>query len=151
LAINKHKQASVGTPRYAMESADRQAVLAFLSTDGSALRRVVPTEQAEYAVLQLRCAACHDRDGVTSHRRGLLSELSDGQPPEVLPSLTWTGDKLRSRWLEQFLAGGTVVRPRPWLTARMPRFAHSAHEIAVGLAEAHGRDPQGEDVMADRD
>ena len=57
-----------------------------------------------------------------------------------MPSLTWTGEKLRADWMEAFLAGRTAS-VRPWMKARMPRFPHYAAAIAHGLPAEHGLAP----------
>ena len=63
---------------------------------------------------------------------------TQGLPPEQLPPLTWTGEKLQSDWTERLLAGTLSYRSRPWLKARMPAFAAWAPSIARGLAAEHG-------------
>ena len=60
-------------------------------------------------VRQLRCSACHDRDGHFAPRTAIaIEEGVSGLAPEPLPSLTWTGEKLRADWMEAFLAGRTA-------------------------------------------
>jgi len=93
----------------------------------------------------LRCSACHDRDDRASNWPELLAEEGAlGLPPEKIPSLTWTGEKLRSEWLEALLEGRITARPRPWLTARMPAFHGFGKGLANGLAAEHGVSTQSE-------
>ncbi|HEY7115970.1 MAG TPA: hypothetical protein VH475_05270 [Tepidisphaeraceae bacterium] len=58
------------------------------------------------------------------------------------PPLTWTGEKLRPQWMEQFIAGKIPYKPRYWLRSRMPAFIEPrAKGIAQGLALEHGFPP----------
>ena len=59
----------------------------------------------------------------------------------VVPSLTWTGEKLKPEWTAAFLGGKVAYRPRPWLAARMPAFPARAELLARGLALSHGCPP----------
>jgi mono/diheme cytochrome c family protein len=60
---------------------------------------------------------------------------------QLRPALTWTGEKLRPDWAEQFIAGKVTYKPRYWLRARMPSFPVQAKLIAIGLANEHGMPP----------
>src|SRR5690606_29127204 len=106
---------------------------------GPSLDKVSPLTQAARLVRQLRCTACHDRDGRFAARGPLLMEEGiTGLAPAELPDLTWTGEKLRTEWIEDFVSG-RIGSPRPWLGARMPRFgARDAAALARGLAAEHG-------------
>lgn len=86
----------------------------------------------------LRCTACHDRDGRRGPRMEILAEEGSGIAPEPFPALTWTGDRLKTDWLERFLAGTIDEKPREWLSARMPKFPAYAPLLAAGLAAEHG-------------
>jgi hypothetical protein len=59
-------------------------------------------------------------------------------PPETIPNLTWSGEKLRAAWMRDFIGGRVTYKPRPWLKARMPAFPAHAEAIAAGLALSHG-------------
>jgi hypothetical protein len=135
-------RAARGTaPGFAREPPDRAALLAFLATDGRSLARSVPAEAAQRLMKSLKCAACHDRDTTLSTRWLLVEEEGSSQLPDPLPNLTWTGEKLRTTWVERFLAGKLDYRPRPHLKMRMPSFPTHARLLAQGLAEEHGIDP----------
>jgi len=92
-------------------------------------------------VHSLNCAACHNRDTLVSPRWEILGDEGSGTAPEALPALTWAGEKLRTPWLERFLAGKVDYRPRPTLKSRMPYFPAHARVLAEGLAAEHGVDP----------
>ncbi len=131
------------TPRFGFRDDETQAMLSFLRYDDSAdsLRRVVPAEFAQRAVARFQCKACHARDGEFGHWPVvLLEEGVQGLPPERIPNLSWTGESLRSDWVERRLTGTLDQRPRPWLRARMPRFS-DAGLLAEGLAAQHGLPP----------
>lgn len=115
-------------PRFAFAPGQREDLRAFVaSPDLSA----APARDLERLVTSLRCASCHERDGVAP------AHLPPGPLP---PSLTLAGDKLRPAWLERVL-GGERKRIRPWLDLRMPHYGGRAAELAAGLAAATGRGP----------
>jgi hypothetical protein len=126
-------------PRFALGDSDRAALSDFLAKDVPSFARSAPAEDAVRLMASLRCHACHSRDGQTSPRALIIAEESDsGRLPEVLPDLTWTGEKLKPEWTRRFLAGEMREPLRPWLKARMPSFpAHAAH-LSAGLAAGHG-------------
>jgi hypothetical protein len=67
----------------------------------------------------------------------LIEEGNQGIAPEVLPNLTWAGEKLRTDWLTEFL-GKATPPSRTWLKSRMPRFPAYAGHLATGFAAEHG-------------
>ncbi|WLD11726.1 ThuA domain-containing protein [Planctellipticum variicoloris] len=99
-----------------------------------------PSLGSRRLVRELNCRACHSRDGQRSPRAEILADESDrGVVAEVLPDLTWAGEKLRPEWTARLLNGELAERTRPWLKARMPAFpADYAARLAVGLAVEHG-------------
>jgi len=144
------------TPDVGLAKSQKDALRAFVKTDLSALSRDAAPEFAERQLRALRCAGCHKRDD----RQDLWSDLQDetkellpkkkddGEFAEfevavpVVPSLTWTGEKLRPEWMADFLAGRLKERPRPYLGAlRMPAFPVRAAGLARGLALEHGCPP----------
>jgi mono/diheme cytochrome c family protein len=128
-------------PAFAFHARDREALAAFLVTDRKSLGRRVEAEASRRLVKALNCAACHNRDTAVSPRWSILDEEGSGLAPEVLPDLTWAGEKLRADWTERFLAGKLDYRPRATLKARMPSFPAHAAVLAHGLAAEHGIDP----------
>jgi mono/diheme cytochrome c family protein len=125
-------------PDFRFTSIETDALRSFLATDRHSLTQSAPLETAARLVRQLRCMACHDRDGQFAPRTTLtFDEGILGRAPEDLPGLTWTGEKLRSDWVEGFLAG-RIESPRPWLKSRMPNYPRYAAAIAAGLAAEHG-------------
>jgi len=138
-------------PDFAFTPAQRDALLAFGASGFESLKRDSQVEFAERQIANLRCAACHSRDGEPSlwskleeETAGLqsLAPLEEGEGKPVattaLPPLTWLGEKLRPDYLAAFIAGHTKDKPRPWLVARMPGFAAAAEGIAQGLSLGHG-------------
>ncbi len=133
--------ASKQTPRFPFTAADRDALVAFLKTDGKSLGTRSAVESSMRQVARLNCLACHDRDATRTDRGIILIEEGGrGIVPEVLPNLTWAGEKLWNDWTERLLAGKLTYRTRPWLKARMPRFPAYAASLAEGLAAEHGID-----------
>lgn len=136
------KARAAGTPDFALDDPDRQALAAFLPSLRQAPAKALLESQAERAerlVQDLRCLSCHSRDGSTPPREIVIADEGlTGLPPETLPPLTWAGEKLQAAWVEKLLKGELPYRARPWLAARMPAFGHAAHDLAVGLAAAHG-------------
>ncbi len=100
-------------------------------------RRFDVAESAERLVEHLRCGNCHDRDGRRSLRPEVIVSEGSGKFPEVLPSLTWAGEKLQPQWTEALLSGKLSYRSRPWLAARMPAWPRYAKALAEGLAAQH--------------
>ncbi len=86
---------------------------------------------------RLRCASCHDRDDVRSHRTLVVAEEGGGRIPDVIPSLTWAGEKLKSGWMHDMLAGKAKEKSRPWIEAQMPAFEFYARPLAEGFAAQH--------------
>jgi mono/diheme cytochrome c family protein len=127
------------SPDFGFTAAQRAALSAFIATDRSSLERETPAEFSLRQVQSLNCIACHRRDGVNSRLWSVLEEEGEqGLTPEVLPMLTWTGEKLKPQWSEKLLAGELDARARPWLRARMPAFPARAKLMAVGLSHEHG-------------
>jgi mono/diheme cytochrome c family protein len=128
-------------PIFTFPSDDREALKSFLTTDRKSLTRDSASEASGRLVKALNCAACHNRDTTVSQRWNILDEEGSGLAPEVLPDLTWAGEKLRAGWTARFLAGKLDYRPRQTLKARMPFFPSHAAVLARGLAAEHGINP----------
>ena len=109
-------------PELGLSLDDKQALLAFKNISGNrnyyALRRFVPHEYASRAMERFQCATCHSGEN-------------------KLPDITLAGEKLRTDWLESLFKGETL-KVRPWMTARMPGFAHHSHLLAKGIAYRAG-------------
>lgn len=124
-------------PRYDFAPPEVEAIERFLAKDVASLSRAVPTEFAERRIRSDGCLACHARDGVPA---SWSVAAADG-PDDLPPDLTWTGEKLRSDWLESYVGGRIEDRPRPHLRARMPSFPAHAETFAAGLHHQHGLPP----------
>ena len=126
-------------PDFRLSDEDRQSLRVFLRLGPANLLSDAPAEVSERLMTQLRCAACHSRDGRSSRTAEVLElDGTRGLPPEQLPSLTWAGEKLHAGWTERLLAGTLDYRSRPWLKTRMPAFPACGPWIARGLAAEHG-------------
>ena len=126
-------------PLFDWSENERMALAAFLSGQGDSLARSTSVEATWRFMKELRCHACHTRgDRFADWPEVLFEEGVAGHPPENVPLLTWTGEKLRVEWMEKLFAGELAYKPRPWLTARMPSFPTRGIVIANGLAAEHG-------------
>ncbi len=138
-------------PDFALNGAQRAALLAFAASGFDSLKQDTPAEFAERQLANLRCNACHSRDGqpsiwsqldeeVTALQSAAPLEEGEGKPihTTALPALTWFGEKLRPDYLATFIAGHAPDKPRPWIVGRMPGFATYAGALARGLAQEHG-------------
>lgn len=120
------------------EHQHRALQLVVQNQTASSIKWDSPAEAAERLIRQFNCGACHTRDNVVSPRQILTVDEGSGIVPDVLPTLTWTGEKLRADWLARFLAGERPAPLRPWLKARMPAFPAIANVLADGLRAQHG-------------
>ncbi len=148
-------------PRYDFKPAEFDAIERLLAEDAAAFSRAVPVEYAERRLKAGGCLACHTRDGVPASWSpppvaatvpagesaaddffAPSADAEDGAGPDHLPpDLTWAGAKLRSDWLEAYVAGRGQDRPRPHLRVRMPAFPGHADLLAAGLHHQHGLSP----------
>ncbi len=105
-------------PDFAFDAAQREALHTFAMAGFASLKQDVPAEFAERQIQNLRCAACHSRDGQPSVLSQLDEEITalqsaspleegEGKPifTAALPALTWLGEKLRPDYLATFIAG----------------------------------------------
>ncbi len=147
--------AAPNAPDFDFTEAQRTALASLLALRGSPLLRDTAPDFAERQMRYLRCNACHDIDGRQDTWSSLGAEVeaiaksipaTDDQltGDQSRPSLTWVGEKLRTSWMERFIAGQVDYKPRPWLMARMPAFPAHARLLAKGLAQQHGVLPQAE-------
>ncbi|HEX5244736.1 MAG TPA: hypothetical protein VFW23_15845 [Tepidisphaeraceae bacterium] len=141
-------------PVFELTEEQRLAIATLIGTDRKSLARECAPEFAERQIAEMRCIACHTRDGKASLLSGELDaenqELRSkhpvggaaGQetiaPDQRAPMLTWAGQKLRPQWMEKFIAGQIPYKPRYYLLARMPGFVARGKLIADGLAEEAG-------------
>jgi mono/diheme cytochrome c family protein len=142
-----------------LSAEERSALREFRKSALPSLAWQNDAETAENLLKEMRCDACHQRDGVDDRWSKAMPELAQwlehAKPahgeskPEIdqaRPQLTWAGEKLRPDWLAQVIRG--AEKPdRPWLTSRMPGFVH-AEQMARGLAKGHGVSPELETEIA---
>jgi cytochrome c553 len=133
------RTSSPRSPDFHFEPAERAALLALLRGEERPLASDSPTDVSRRFVAELKCVVCHPRDGRMSTLPEILAEEgASGRAPEVLPNLTWTGEKLHAPWIQSLLAGQIAERPRPWMKLRMPSFPARAGLLANGFAREHG-------------
>lgn len=129
----------VSAPEYVWTEVERVALEAILQTDGASLACDAPAEAAQRAVVRLQCANCHRLDGDTPAWPAVLGDEGEqGHPPESLPPLTWTGEKLQTDWMRKVFSGELPSRTRPWKKSHMPAFPVYADILSRGLAAQHG-------------
>ena len=144
-------------PDFHLSDDQRSALAAFLATDLASLGRRCAPEFAQRQIADMRCTACHARDGAESgiattfeaesqalHQKYPNPPANEAHPfaaDQRPPMLTYAGEKLRPQWMADFIAGRIDYRPRYFLHARMPAFTARGDLIAQGLAEEHGCAP----------
>ncbi|RME93247.1 MAG: hypothetical protein D6766_08540, partial [Verrucomicrobia bacterium] len=142
-------------PDFGFTSADRRALAAFASTAWvESLTRRAPDEFAERQIAELRCNACHSRDGrpdvwtaveALGSTEGASAADSEDEPEGSVhlgrPLLSFTGEKLHAEWMRRFLTGRLDYKPRPVNRGYMPAFPAQGALIADGLAQQHGYGP----------
>jgi cytochrome c1 len=154
-------------PDFAFTAAERKSLRALALVGFESLKHDLPTEFAQRQVKALRCAACHPADANLSTWSQLENEMAplqaaapvpegEGQPlaGANAPVFTWFGEKLRTKWAAQFIAGTLPEKPRPWLIARMPGFGVRGELLAQGLSLEHGfpvedkvEEPAADDIL----
>jgi cytochrome c2 len=132
-----------GAPDHGLSPRQRAALRAFLPHAETAPFRKAPADFAARQVRELRCTHCHGLDAVPSTWAELTHQAAEPPPRredpvfQGVPALTWAAAKLQPTWLERFVTG-KEPSPRPWLTARMPRFHQDGPAVVQGLARQHG-------------
>ncbi len=132
-------------PDHGFTAPERAALRAFLPFANEVPFRKSPLDFGARHVVAERCTACHALDGQASTWARLAEKWSIDEPlpPEQdpvaqgLPSLTWVGAKLQPSWIRKFVVG-ELPSPRPWLTARMPKFEKHGAALTDGLVREHG-------------
>ena len=133
-----------GTPRFALESTDRQALAAFLAEIAQRRSTDIPHDRLASALVRLNCLACHryqDEGGPApqlARHFTTIGEADLGDEGRLPPPLTDVGAKLNSAWLNAVLMDHGRVRP--YLAVRMPHFGESVSELTSLFAAACGAD-----------
>jgi len=141
-------------PQFHLSKEERDALRAFLPFAGDVPFRKAPLDYVARHMKAERCFACHAIDGEPSTWARLAERWSEAEPlpPEQdpaaqgLPSLTWVGSKLQPSWIRGFVTG-KLPSPRPWLTARMPKFERHGAAITDGLVREHGYGSKDEPIL----
>jgi mono/diheme cytochrome c family protein len=129
-------------PFFGFSDTERAALGAFLTTDCSSLQNNVPAEASRRQIQRLHCVACHRMDSFDSDLALAVEEYGSVKPQDdLMPILTFAGERLYSDWTEKLFAGQLASRSRPWLATRMPSFPTRARTLAQGLAAQHGFAP----------
>lgn len=130
-------------PDFRFSEQQRSSLQRFLENGLGTLAYHAPALSAQRAVTKLNCTACHNRDlQVGRYREIYAEEGSQGRIPELIPPLTWAGEKFQTDWMAKYISGEDKSRLRPHLRVRMPRFGAYGHVIAAGLAHQHGVNPE---------
>jgi hypothetical protein len=128
----------------------------------ASLSRAVPTEFAHRQYANLRCNACHSRNGNETLREQYVAEVEHLAPPTPEaseekpaiktgpPPLNHLGLKLRPEWRERLFTGGIDPKVRKWLPARMPAYPSRAGNLSTGFSHAVGL-PATSPALPDRD
>lgn len=138
-------------PNFALTEDQREALSAFAKAGFGSLKHDSPIEFSHRQTANLRCAACHPKDGKSNIWSQLDNEIapltaaaptSEGEghphPGTAAPIFTWFGEKLHPEWAAKFIAGEISYKPRPWMIARMPAFATYATHLAQGISMDEG-------------
>lgn len=126
-------------PDFQFSPAERTALQTFLKRGTESLKQDLPAEFVARQMQSLQCTGCHRRDGKQGKLYKILEEENlTGVPPQPMPTLTWTGEKLRPEWTRKLLEGNIDHKARPWLKSRMPAFPQRAEWLALGLSHEHG-------------
>lgn len=142
-------------PDFGWTAADRLALVNFAATAWlDALGRQAPEEFAERQIVELRCLACHSRDGqpdlwtqleTLETDNDAVSPTGTDEPQGTVhlgrPLLSFTGVKLHAEWMRRFLTGQLDYKPRPENRGFMPAFPAQGAVLANGLARQHGYSP----------
>lgn len=142
-------------PNHNLSEQERAALRAFLPQANEVPFRKSPLDFGSRHIVAERCTACHALDGQASIWAQLAEKWSEAEPlpPEQdpvaqgLPSLTWVGAKLQPSWIRKFVTG-ELPSPRPWLTARMPKFEKHGAALSAGLVREHGYMSKDEPIRA---
>lgn len=127
-------------PHYRFSPEQTKAFAAYLRTSGIEKPGLnLTATSATHVIKVLRCNACHARDASSASWPEIAAEEGSGQLTDVVPQLTWIGDKLQGNWVEQFIKGDIPHKPRPWIAARMPSFPVYARLISESFANEHGK------------
>ncbi|MEC9047415.1 MAG: c-type cytochrome [Planctomycetota bacterium] len=142
-------------PEFHFDDEERAALRAFLPFGGDAPFRSAPMDYIARHMTADRCVACHAVDGDQSTWAQLAERWSADEPlpPEQdpgaqgVPALTWVGSKLQPSWIRDFVTG-KLPSPRPWMTARMPKFERHGAALTDGLVREHGYGAKDEPILA---
>lgn len=134
-AANAPEKGRIGWPQYDLNSNQRVALAAAISTPAPAAGPG-PKELIARTMAAFNCYACHARDDIGGPERDrnplFLTTIPEmGDEARVPPPLDGVGDKLTTEWLTHVLQNG--AKDRPYMRTRMPRFGSS---VAGALATA---------------
>lgn len=135
--------------RPAYSRVDADAIRAWLASCPPKLSAESSFERGRRLLVQKGCISCHPRDGgaglgeVAAGVARLESDWTGQSEALVPPSLSAVGDKLHDAALKTAARGDREAVRMPWLSVRMPRYAHSPQDEEVLLAYliAHDRIP----------
>ncbi|MDP3070923.1 MAG: c-type cytochrome [Opitutaceae bacterium] len=127
-----------GLPRYALNPAQRTALLAYLADRAAP---VTPAQTVHGTLAALNCVACHERAGQggpdAARRPYFLGDHNLGDTGRFPPPLTGIGRKLQPEWLAEAMAGKR--RERPYLATQMPVYGAAVANLPRLLATCDAR------------
>jgi mono/diheme cytochrome c family protein len=135
---NKFKAQDIKGPactaaHYGLSKDQEECIAAYVKTPDVS---EAPVHEFYRTVNALRCNACHEFHGAPQTAL-----------PELPPSLSDAGNKLRESWLEAVL--NKKRRVRPWMALHMPHFGENTGPLVQGFARACGA-PLGDGDMTAR-
>ena len=131
-----------GKPHYKLEQKERDALKAFLEQGSEALTHNDPIEFSNRALGAYNCYSCHTTDGKAASWKS-----PHNAPSAIPPGLTHVGEKIPGSFLSKIFKGELKDKMRPWMKARMPKFAQHAETLAAGLNASHGFSPEADKTV----
>lgn len=148
-ARDRHGRSTPGVPRYALDGAQREAIVAALASLDAERE---PAEQLLVSLLQQNCLACHQRGdmgGVPRDRAVHFETIGHedlGDEGRLPPPLTGVEHKLQPDWLTRVLRGNGDIRPH--LVARMPKYqGGTAKRLVDSFASVAAASPRSSTSM----
>ncbi|MDA1259096.1 MAG: c-type cytochrome [Planctomycetota bacterium] len=137
---------SAASADYGFDVEQRKALRALVAQRAELRKPLSASERVRHDLTRMQCTACHTRAGAggpsAQHTASFTGEGDVGDEGRIPPPLDGVGAKLRPDAIAAILEGRGGVRP--YLHARMPRFAaEQTRGLAAALDEADWRN--GED------
>ncbi|MGJ8680814.1 c-type cytochrome [Paraglaciecola sp.] len=140
-----------------MSNGQKWELKGFLRYKQSSFSQVSTHEFAKRQMEELQCQTCHVQDDKPSLWDKHLDSVKDlkvshankGHLDQRRPSLTYAGEKLTQKNLQDYLSGELGYTTRDWLLAKMPAFPTRAKLLAEGIALQHGKYQKESELVVD--